>query len=1073
MGNQDEDQSATSLDELSAESAGPGATRNSQNRLDTNYDADVVLVAGLGGDPVGTWRADDEQKTLWPTSLLPLQIRGMRVRIWTLRYNSTLRGSASAARIRDHANVLLRHLADQREDYDHEAKLRPIVFVGHSLGGIIIKQTITYAYKNPRYKHLWEACRGIMFFSTPHYGMSPDLWYKFVRYVLQLDEPEEGAVPTSAMLATIEDNSDELSDISEDFETQLQDFHFVTFIEERPVPKMNCVFVDRIHGRMRAPTEEHCLMDGDHATVCRFEFEDADAFEPVVKGIQNLIKAQPKEIGSHDKKKVYYSLASDETHSFFLDRKSTPGTCDWTDDQPRIQAFLDGQQDLWICGPPGCGKTFLAKHIINKLNPLDGKLPNLPRRSKLPTVIHYFVSGSLPNRGHLQGLLRATAHQALRLKPSLIDRLLPPSRQDWEPKPAMTRDSLERDLWAGDTLKSAWPAIMADVAKEHAIAVVIDGFDELDVESRDSFLDCLERLRGQSEIPENLRLLFLSRQLEELEVGPVDQMAFQRYNIGLAETGSDISRTIDEALDRLWRSRRFTPDEFREKIRNQIHLRSDGSYLWAALLSQDLDRNRTITSPAHVETIIQELPSEAHSISGLYDYILDRLATIPHISAIVRQALLWASVQREGLKPAEFNIAQAVGRAMEDHKGGRITQKTLGQYLDDKIAMTLDFHCGHIVKFRDGRLELVHGTLKEHIMKNGIRIRGPGPQNPTACGTITELLHAELARTCVTYLTLPQFQDSGPRPQTLRPHAWEAKVRARLDQQQFSRYASLHWDQHIRDAGMPWRIEKNEARAAQQLLKDGSTEYARCWTEIWWLLRLWPTIRFPSAAVCPVEDILPQDPEESPLDPEGSTIPTPESLLPEPSEGSGSKRTSIAASQDGSFISAVDEESIVGDPRQGGDHRALPESPADEIASGLHGVFEEPITSRETSVVPENGPFTPLEQPPQPTNPIVTGTSQNEVPSSSGSVDLATEVPSGRERPRQSTEPTSSGLGSPPSGDRPSPKDRGNKNPPAPARKKKLGWFRRIKMAGGIIAGGFFEGRDDDNRAPDTSPGGK
>lgn len=99
----------------------------------------MVLVAGLGGDAVGTWRADDEQKTLWPTSLLPLCIGDMNVRIWTFGYGCTLRGSASAARIRDHANVLLAHLNNQRED-DDEAKLRPIVFVGHSLGGIIIKQ---------------------------------------------------------------------------------------------------------------------------------------------------------------------------------------------------------------------------------------------------------------------------------------------------------------------------------------------------------------------------------------------------------------------------------------------------------------------------------------------------------------------------------------------------------------------------------------------------------------------------------------------------------------------------------------------------------------------------------------------------------------------------------------------------------------------------------------------------------------------------------------------------------------------------------------------------------------------
>ncbi|KAH6641227.1 hypothetical protein F5144DRAFT_125726 [Chaetomium tenue] len=1094
-----------------------------------------ILVAGLGGDPVDTWRANDKQNTLWPTSLLPFNIGDIRVRVWTLRYNCTLQGSASAARIRDHANVLLVHLNDQRED-DDEAKSRPIVFVGHSLGGIIIKQTIMFAYKNPRYKYLWEATRGIMFFSTPHYGMSPDLWSDFVRYVLQLDEPFEGAVPTDGMLAAIRDSKDELSNISEDFESRLQDMSFITFLETMPVPQMNCVFVDKIHGRMRAPTEDHSFIEGDHASICRFEFQHEDPFLPVAGGIKKLIRAKPKEIDrlSHEEKKAYYSLAKDETHSFFLSRKSTPGTCGWTDAQPHIQAFLDGvrgHQDLWICGPPACGKTFLAKHIINKLNPLDRKLSG-QGQGRPSTVIHYFVSGSLPDRGHLQGLLRATAHQALRLKPSLMSRILSSSLQNWNSERPMTRESLERDLWTGDMLKFIWPAIMAEVTENHAIVVVIDGFDELDVESRDSFLACVQRLRGQAENPGNLRLLFLSRELDGLDVAPAHQVAFQRYNIGLAESGSDISRTVDEAVDRLWKSRRFAPSEFREKVGNQIHLRSDGTYLWAALLSRDLDRNRTITSPSDVKAIIQELPSKAHSIQGLYDYILDRLATIPHVSGIVRQALLWASVQREGLKPAEFNIAQAIGRAMEDHKGTQITQEMLNQYLDEKVAITLDFHCGHIVKFQDGRLELVHSSLREYIMKNGIRIRGPGPQQLTPGVTMAERLHAELARTCVTYLTLPPFQNSGPRPQASTPHAWEAKVRTRLDQQKFSRYASLYWDQHIRDAGMSWRSEK-AAQAAQRQLKDDRTEYAKCWTEVWWLFRLWPAIRFPSTSVSPVADILPVDSFEDSMATatefsglkllEGSDggridsrATTTGLLAPRELEGSGGDRIDSTATatessalkplegSDGDHIDnvAIAAESVALKALEGSDGdrtdsastttgfsapKALEgsdgermDSAATAAESSAPQALEEHDGERITIATSEDGSFISAEGReseeqalPPPDQPQTTsrGTRRSRVRRLLGSAGLAAGV-----QPGQNTEPTDLGLRSPPGGGETSPENQKKETPPAapaPPSKRRLGWMRRVKMAGAIIVGGFYEPRDDENHTPHASRGEK
>ncbi|KAK0647015.1 hypothetical protein B0T16DRAFT_171827 [Cercophora newfieldiana] len=986
----------------------------------------------------------------------------MNVRIMTFRHNSTLQGSVSAASIRDHANVLLTHLANQRED-DDEAKMRPIVFVGHSLGGMIIKQAITFAYRNPRFKHLWEASRGIMFFSTPHYEMHPDLWYKFVRYVLQLDEPEKDTMPTGGMLATIEANIEPLSDISEDFESRLDDFKFVTFIETDPVPKMNCVFVDKIHGRVRTKTEEHSYMQGDHRSICQFGPDDESLFFAVAQGIKSLIEAKPKQIDLLDReeKKAYCSIASDETHSFFLGRKSTPGTCSWTDKQPRIQDFLDGDQgnhDLWICGPPASGKTFLAKHLIQQLNPLDG------RRRNPPTVVHYFVSGSLPGRGHLQGLLRATAHQALRLKPSLIDRLLP-SRRDRESQKPMTKKTLERELWAGDKLKLAWPGIMAKVTEQHPIVVVIDGFDELDAESRRVFLDCLRQLRGQSTNRKNLRLLLISRELTELgglDAQPTDQLALQRYTVGLAQTGDDISSTIDEALGRLWRSRRFPPGESREKIRNQIHLQSQGTYLWAALLSQDLDRNRGIISPARVEKILQELPVEADSIPGLYDYILARLSTIPHVSAIVRQALIWASVQKEGLKPDEFNIAQAIGRALEDHKGGQITQEVLTKYLDDKIAMTLDFHCGHIVKFQDGRLELVHGSLREYIMQNGVRMGAANPQGLEHGGTVAERLHAEAARTCATYLTMSQFQDSGPRPETLTARSWETKVRTRLDQQQFSRYASLHWNEHIREAGLPWSFEKKEVLASQQILKDRNTEYARCWTEIWWLLRLWPEIRFPS--LCPVEDILPLDdePEEIP-DPEAEGTPE---LRQE--EIPNVYTQSPAQDAPDNFDDESDEKpsttpSGTSEVASGGGR-----APVQPLSSPSNGK-KLPVKDEEHRMIATSASTGPRPGPPDTREPPVqTSEAKTKQPAAQNPEKADKSHPTDKQERGQASAPVLAPAPTPAAAPAPAPAPAPTPASTPPAAPTRLGWLERFTMAKNIIVGGFYE--PPDNKVG-TSPG--
>jgi hypothetical protein len=95
----------------------------------------IVFVPGLGGHYIGTWEADDG--TVWPRDLLPALVPGLR--ILSFQYNTSLNGTTSQGGIRDHANDLLIWLFNDRED-DETASMRPLVFVGHSLGGMVIKR---------------------------------------------------------------------------------------------------------------------------------------------------------------------------------------------------------------------------------------------------------------------------------------------------------------------------------------------------------------------------------------------------------------------------------------------------------------------------------------------------------------------------------------------------------------------------------------------------------------------------------------------------------------------------------------------------------------------------------------------------------------------------------------------------------------------------------------------------------------------------------------------------------------------------------------------------------------------
>ncbi|KAK5693985.1 hypothetical protein LTR97_009603 [Elasticomyces elasticus] len=102
--------------------------------------ADVVFVHGLGGDSLATWTKDD---ILWPKALLKERVPHARILTWGYDADPVhfLRQQGHQT-ILSHAQGLLADLKDMRES--DEQKARPIIFVGHSLGGLVIKQPASH-----------------------------------------------------------------------------------------------------------------------------------------------------------------------------------------------------------------------------------------------------------------------------------------------------------------------------------------------------------------------------------------------------------------------------------------------------------------------------------------------------------------------------------------------------------------------------------------------------------------------------------------------------------------------------------------------------------------------------------------------------------------------------------------------------------------------------------------------------------------------------------------------------------------------------------------------------------------
>ncbi len=128
----------------------------------------VVFVHGLGGSGRRTWDSGpDGEMRFWPETLAE-DHPGCCV--WTLNYITKVYewNPLSHSRI----DLLDRAVWFVETLIHHGITGRPIVFVAHSLGGLIVKQALQFSYGlgPAEWRNVWDQTRAVVFLATPHAG---------------------------------------------------------------------------------------------------------------------------------------------------------------------------------------------------------------------------------------------------------------------------------------------------------------------------------------------------------------------------------------------------------------------------------------------------------------------------------------------------------------------------------------------------------------------------------------------------------------------------------------------------------------------------------------------------------------------------------------------------------------------------------------------------------------------------------------------------------------------------------------------------------------------------------------
>jgi hypothetical protein len=200
---------------------------------DTEAEVDIIAVHGL--DPLDnplhatkTWSARNGK--LWLRDFLPQ--RNPRIRVLLYGFNSSAVFGASTTGVNGAAENLLNYLRIERK----RDQKRPIVWISHSLGGIVVKKTVINAYiSGDYYKNIHDATRGVVFFGTPHRGGQGATLGDHIAKICRV---VSGDVRNNIM-ETLRRDSMLASDINKDFarRARVLDLRVLNFIENLPIAR--------------------------------------------------------------------------------------------------------------------------------------------------------------------------------------------------------------------------------------------------------------------------------------------------------------------------------------------------------------------------------------------------------------------------------------------------------------------------------------------------------------------------------------------------------------------------------------------------------------------------------------------------------------------------------------------------------------------------------------------------------------------------------------------------------------------------------------------------------------------
>ena len=544
------------------------------------------------------------REVFWPRDLLPQTVPQARVVTWGYEVQiEQMFNSNSKASIFKHAKTLLSDLTTLRNSASD--KVRPLVFIAHSLGGIVVKDALCLSRNEITFlNEILPATYAVLFIGTPHYGSKIASLGKLAFELSKLFFQN----PNTKILGGLEVNSETLERITRSF-GQILAFDKIqihSFREELDTKGIR--IVDEYSSNIGYPFETVDTIHANHRNMAKFSSIEDIGFQKVASIVRRWIDniSQPRQKPDMVESTEIISRAIFDNQTFEERAKMCIASLNRPEARYRLEdvetvykdtyvwlfedrigytQWLRGSIDstmFWIQGKPGSGKSTAMKFAM--------KHDQTRKYLEIYDEHNWIIAGfSFHDRGSdvqksILGLFREMLYQVLNQRKELFS-LIDPLVLELIFKLTKVSQSTLADAWDLAAIEEALSLIASTSAFDVNLCFFVDGLDEHDGNHKDLISALRRMLHFTNNLHFRLRLCLAGRpdnifkdalqfcpgfSLQEHTTSDIRQYVRGRIQ---SEMSTNITEEGEEELNSLY---------------EEIIAKSSGIFLWVRLVVDEL-----------------------------------------------------------------------------------------------------------------------------------------------------------------------------------------------------------------------------------------------------------------------------------------------------------------------------------------------------------------------------------------------------------------------------------------------------------------------------------------------------